>query len=106
MKFAIVTVLCLIAAQAFAYPAIDDFEETQEFESAVDEAGEEESVRVARNTYGGHGYGHQHVQPMHHQIHAYAAHPPKVECGSNILVGCHPVSAKVSNCRRKILQNG
>lgn len=94
MKFAIVAVFCLIAAPAFAYPAYDDFEETQEFESAVAEATEnEEGARVERNTYG-HG-GHHHVQPVHHQVHAYAAHPPKVECGSNLLVGCHPTVAKV-----------
>lgn len=94
MKFAIVAVFCLIA-QALAYPTYD-FEDTQEFDSAVDEANQE-FVRVERNTYGhaGHGYGHQHVAPYGHQTHAYHAHAPKVECGHNVLVGCNPVVAKV-----------
>lgn len=99
MKFVIAVVFCLAASQAFAFPSFDDFEETQEFESAVAEAGEEEFVRVERNTYGHGGYEH-HVQPVHHQVHAYAAHAPKVECGSNLLVGCHPVVAKVILNRR------
>lgn len=94
MKFAFAVVFCLVAAEAFAFPAYDDFEGAQEFESAVAEAEEEESVRVERNTYG-HAEYDQHVQPVHHQVHVYAAHAPKVDCGSNLLVGCHPVVAKV-----------
>uniref|UniRef100_A0A336MEC2 CSON015469 protein n=1 Tax=Culicoides sonorensis TaxID=179676 RepID=A0A336MEC2_CULSO len=106
MKFVIATVFCLFAAQALAYPYVDNYEYDQEFESAVGEAQEEESVRVERNVYGhqahggyGHqahgGYGHQHVHPVQHKVHAYAAHPPKVDCGSNLLVGCLPQVAKV-----------
>uniref|UniRef100_A0A336KF24 CSON008928 protein n=1 Tax=Culicoides sonorensis TaxID=179676 RepID=A0A336KF24_CULSO len=55
-------------------------------------------LAVASANYGhaAHGYGHagHHVQPVQHQVHSYAAHAPKVDCGHNLLVSCQPVTAK------------
>lgn len=42
-----------------------------------------------------YGHGGHHVQPMNHQIHSYAAHPPKVDCGHSLLVSCQPTTAHV-----------
>lgn len=54
----------------------------------------------ANQGYGGHssgGYGgHGGYAPVHgQQVLSYGVHPPKVQCGSSILVGCAPQVAKV-----------
>uniref|UniRef100_A0A336LV99 CSON005305 protein n=1 Tax=Culicoides sonorensis TaxID=179676 RepID=A0A336LV99_CULSO len=51
-------------------------------------------VAVSANTYG-YAAHHQHVQPVGHESHSYAAHAPKVDCGSNVLAGCVPTVAQV-----------
>lgn len=53
-------------------------------------------IAVAAANYGGYGHEAQHyIQPMHHQIHSYPAHPPKVECGHSLLFSCQPSTAHV-----------
>lgn len=93
MKFIIATVFCLFVSSAFAYPTAED---TFELDSAIAEA-QEEQVRVQRNAgYGSShgGYG-GHAPVLHQQTLGYPVHPPKVQCGQSVLLGCAPTVAKV-----------